>query len=178
LAELREVLTKEEKTVLVKAVTPCLQCGICTSSCPPARFTDPKLYFSPRLLASEILKDNLDYLAKSETIWRCFLCFECVNLCPHSVPLPDIILRLREYALTKGLSKKIYDVLQGPIENLIKTGAIFPFGRINLRKFIGLPSTTELPEESLKKLKRIFEETGFKSFVDKLKLTYKNLDKV
>lgn len=175
MAELEEVLTREEKTALVKVVTSCLQCGICTSSCPPARFADPKLYFSPRLLASEILKDNFDYLAESEVIWRCFLCFECVNLCPHNVPLPNIILRLREYALVKGLSKKIYGILQDSVENLVKKGAIFPFGRINLRRFIGLSSTTEIPEDSLKKLRKIFEETSFENFVKKLKLTYKKL---
>ncbi len=169
MVEKERKLLEEEKKILAKTVKPCLQCGVCTSTCPPARFSSE---FNIRKLALEISRNDFQQSTFSKTIWKCFLCFECVNLCPNNVPLPEVILFLRGYTLTQGLAEEIYNMLKEPIKNLFETGAIVPYGRINLRKYMGLPPTTKIPKESLKKLKKIFEKTGFKENLNMLESIY------
>jgi heterodisulfide reductase subunit C len=67
----------------------CIQCGICTSGCPAARFTE----YSPRELARRAL-DGDETLLTDDSVWYCF-CYTCQSRCPrrNSVAVINQVIR-------------------------------------------------------------------------------------
>jgi heterodisulfide reductase subunit D len=75
----------------------CLDCGVCTGSCPVARvFPD----FSPR----QIIERSLYELEEpsDNTIWNCLTCAQCSVRCPANIDFPDFIRRVRDEAHLSG----------------------------------------------------------------------------
>lgn len=75
----------------------CLDCGVCTSSCPVARvFPD----FSPR----QIIERSLYELEEpsDETIWNCLTCAQCSVRCPANIDFPEFIRLMRDEAHSLG----------------------------------------------------------------------------
>ncbi|MBW2216474.1 MAG: (Fe-S)-binding protein [Deltaproteobacteria bacterium] len=75
----------------------CLDCGVCTGSCPVARvFPD----FSPR----QIIERSLYELEEpsDNTIWNCLTCAQCSVRCPADIDFPDFIRRVRDEAHLSG----------------------------------------------------------------------------
>jgi len=68
----------------------CIQCGICTSACPAARFTE----YSPRETARRALEGD-ETLLTDDTVWYCFYCYTCQSRCPrhNSVAVLNQIIR-------------------------------------------------------------------------------------
>ncbi len=68
----------------------CIQCGVCTSGCPAARFTD----YSPREIARRAL-DGDETLLTDDSVWYCFYCYTCQSRCPrhNSVAVLNQIIR-------------------------------------------------------------------------------------
>ena len=58
----------------------CLNCGICTATCPAAHYYD----FSPREIVQLLWTENLEgiYDAMQEKIWACAQCYTCAARCP------------------------------------------------------------------------------------------------
>jgi ferredoxin len=56
----------------------CLQCGICTSGCPAARFGD----FSPREISRRALLGDPTLLT-DDSVWLCCYCYTCQSRCPR-----------------------------------------------------------------------------------------------
>jgi len=76
----------------------CLDCGVCTGSCPVAKvFPD----FSPR----QIIERSLYGLEEPSdgTIWSCLTCAQCSVRCPAHIQFPDFVRRLRKEAHALGL---------------------------------------------------------------------------
>ena len=65
-------------------------------------------------------------LAKSveEGLYNCSLCGGCEKVCPLSIPLPDFLLKIREEAVSEGLTPKKHMIIG---ENVKKFGN--PYGR-------------------------------------------------
>lgn len=75
----------------------CLDCGVCTGSCPVARvFSD----FSPR----QIIERSLYELEEpsDETIWNCLTCAQCSVRCPANINFPEFVRRMRDEAHASG----------------------------------------------------------------------------
>jgi heterodisulfide reductase subunit C len=68
----------------------CIQCGICTSACPAARFTE----YSPRETARRALEGD-ESLLTDESMWYCFYCYTCQSRCPrhNSVAVINQVVR-------------------------------------------------------------------------------------
>jgi len=68
----------------------CVQCGICTSGCPAARFGD----YSPREI-SRRARDGDPTLLEDDSVWLCFYCYTCQSRCPqgNSVAVINQIIR-------------------------------------------------------------------------------------
>ncbi|MEZ5125450.1 MAG: 4Fe-4S dicluster domain-containing protein [Thermoleophilia bacterium] len=68
----------------------CIQCGICTSGCPAARFTD----YSPREIARRAL-DGDETLLTDDSLWACYYCYTCQSRCPrhNSVAVINQVIR-------------------------------------------------------------------------------------
>ncbi len=75
----------------------CLDCGVCTGSCPVAEvFPD----FSPRLVIERALYDLEE--PSDETIWDCLTCAQCSVRCPTNVDFPEFVRLIRNEAHSLG----------------------------------------------------------------------------
>ena len=75
----------------------CLDCGVCTGSCPVSRvFPD----FSPRQIIERALYD-LEELS-DHTIWNCLTCAQCSVRCPADINFPEFIRLIRNEARSMG----------------------------------------------------------------------------
>ncbi len=79
----------------------CLQCGVCSASCPSAIVSE----FHIRKLVRRIHLDMIDDSFLSSYIWLCSECGMCHELCPEEIDLPKVVLELREHAAKRGFLK-------------------------------------------------------------------------
>ncbi|HXV12253.1 MAG TPA: 4Fe-4S dicluster domain-containing protein [Burkholderiales bacterium] len=95
----------------------CLNCGICTATCPSAHFYD----FSPREIVQLLWTENVEqiYDAMQEKIWACAQCMTCASRCPFKNSPGGLIAIMREVSIKHGM-QSAKDVLR-------------PFGRVMLK---------------------------------------------
>jgi heterodisulfide reductase subunit D len=75
----------------------CLDCGVCTGSCPVAKvFPD----FSPRQIIERSLYELEDF--SDDTIWSCLTCAQCSVRCPAGIDFPEFVRLMRDEAHTQG----------------------------------------------------------------------------
>ncbi len=77
----------------------CLDCGICTGSCPVSRF-NPR--FSPRLVVEKALLGFEGEIMEDKDLWACLTCGACEGRCPASVDYNEFIWGLRSSAHELG----------------------------------------------------------------------------
>jgi heterodisulfide reductase subunit D len=75
----------------------CLDCGVCTGSCPVSRVFPE---FSPRQIIERALYD-LEELS-DHTIWNCLTCAQCSVRCPADINFPEFIRLIRNEAHFMG----------------------------------------------------------------------------
>ena len=75
----------------------CLDCGVCTGSCPVSRiFPD----FSPRQIIERALYELEE--PSDGTIWNCLTCAQCSVRCPANIDFPEFIRLMRDEAHALG----------------------------------------------------------------------------
>ena len=74
----------------------CLNCGICTATCPSAHYYD----YSPREIVQLLWTENLEgiYDAMQEKIWACAQCYTCAARCPFGNSPGGLVMIMREIA--------------------------------------------------------------------------------
>lgn len=70
----------------------CMKCGKCSASCPAFEKMDIK----PHQFVSYVVNEDVDSLAKSESLWYCLSCFACVERCPRDVKPGKIVDAARQ----------------------------------------------------------------------------------
>ncbi|NHI90935.1 MAG: hypothetical protein EAX96_00445 [Candidatus Lokiarchaeota archaeon] len=76
----------------------CYLCGTCSSGCPIAEVAD----FAPHQIIHMSLIGMKDQVLKSETlnsIWLCSTCYNCLERCPQSVKVTEILFILKNMAV-------------------------------------------------------------------------------
>jgi len=93
----------------------CLDCGVCTGSCPVSRVQPG---FSPRLIVEKALLDLGDELLHDRDLWSCLTCSRCFERCPTSINFPEFMRNLREEATKLGVSPALahHGMLQSVME--------------------------------------------------------------
>jgi len=81
-----------EKIVQKTKAYYCLDCGICTGSCPISR-VNPR--FSPRLVVEKALLGFGGEIMEDKDLWACLTCGACAQRCPASVGYDQFIWGLR-----------------------------------------------------------------------------------
>jgi len=76
-------------------VSMCMQCGVCTASCPEAGITDLNI----RML---VRRNQLNRGIEKLTPWFCTSCGECTLRCPRSVNPSEMIFDLRSAFVEEG----------------------------------------------------------------------------
>jgi len=92
----------EQDIRFTDGLSACMSCGICTSVCPAAEFSD----YEPRKLMIRIQKRNheeLERLLKSDLIWKCGQCMSCKTRCPRGNTPGMVIQALRKVSQETGL---------------------------------------------------------------------------
>ncbi|MCX5860572.1 MAG: (Fe-S)-binding protein [Deltaproteobacteria bacterium] len=77
----------------------CLDCGICTGSCPVSRVTPD---FSPRLMVEKVLMGEQENPFEDINIWSCLSCGQCSSRCPSNIDYPEFVRMVREEAVRHG----------------------------------------------------------------------------
>ncbi|TFG62699.1 MAG: hypothetical protein E4H36_07385 [Spirochaetales bacterium] len=97
--------------------TRCLQCAICSGSCPTARVVDR---YNPReLVLRYILDGDEDVLSEMDTLWCCTTCQVCRERCPHGINISGLLTHMMNLSALKG---NIPPVLRSSIMMMIETG--------------------------------------------------------
>lgn len=70
----------------------CMKCGKCSASCPFFNEMDIK----PHQFVSYVLRDDIESLVQSKSLWKCLSCFACVERCPRDVKPGKLIDAARQ----------------------------------------------------------------------------------
>ncbi|HHB91856.1 MAG TPA: 4Fe-4S dicluster domain-containing protein [Thioploca sp.] len=96
---LREVEANVEEGEWVKR---CMQCGVCSGSCP----LGPHWDHPPQELFMMIRAGKREEVLSSESMWMCTSCYNCIARCPRELPITHIMHGLAHYAVRLGMVPK------------------------------------------------------------------------
>jgi quinone-modifying oxidoreductase subunit QmoC len=96
---LKEVEANVEEGEWVKM---CMQCGVCSGSCPLGKFWD----HPPQELFMMIRAGKREEVLSSNSMWMCTSCYNCIVRCPRELPITHIMHGLAHYAARLGLVPK------------------------------------------------------------------------
>ena len=88
---LREVEANVEEGDWVKM---CMQCGVCSGSCP----LGPHWDHPPQEIFMMIRANKRDEVLASTSMWMCTSCYNCIARCPRGLPITHIMHGLAHYA--------------------------------------------------------------------------------
>ena len=78
----------------------CLQCAICTGSCPVAQVIDG---FNPReIILRYMLYGEQEEVLADEKLWCCTTCHACQERCPHEITISGLLTHIMNLAARKG----------------------------------------------------------------------------
>lgn len=117
---LKEVTENVEEGNWVKM---CMQCGVCSGSCP----LGPHWDHPPQELFMMIRANKRDEVLSSTSMWMCTSCYNCVARCPRGLPITHIMHGLAHYGKRLGMKPKNQPTEKfGQMfwDNLIKKGRV------------------------------------------------------
>lgn len=85
-----------------EAINSCIQCGVCTGSCPTANRWD----YPPRRVIAMVRAGLRDELLSSNSMWFCVSCYTCTVRCPRDIKPADIMHALEIISLRSGKSTR------------------------------------------------------------------------
>ena len=97
---LREVEREVEGGEWVKM---CMQCGVCAGSCPLGAHWE----HTPQKLFMMIRAGQREAVLKTDAMWMCTSCYNCVVRCPRKLPITTIMHGLASYSHRLGLAPKM-----------------------------------------------------------------------
>jgi quinone-modifying oxidoreductase subunit QmoC len=117
---LREVEENVEEGEWVKM---CMQCGVCSGSCP----FGPHWEHPPQEIFMMIRAGKRDEVLQSDSMWMCTSCYNCIVRCPRELPITHIMHGLAHYAKRLGIAPKNQPTNKFAElfwKNLVKTGRV------------------------------------------------------
>ncbi|MCX5785140.1 MAG: 4Fe-4S dicluster domain-containing protein [Elusimicrobia bacterium] len=102
----------------------CIQCGICSATCPLALYMD----YTPRRLINLARAGFKKEVLSSFTIWLCASCYACRVECPKKIQVTDIMYLLKRKAIEEGVFPRRFPI---PVLAREFGRMIFMFGRVN-----------------------------------------------
>ncbi|MFZ2447229.1 MAG: (Fe-S)-binding protein [Syntrophobacteraceae bacterium] len=77
----------------------CMECGVCTGSCPISRVLPT---FSPRQMIKRALMDRDETVLQGRELWACLTCARCSSRCPVQIDFPEFARSYRVLARNEG----------------------------------------------------------------------------
>ncbi len=96
---LKEVEANVEEGHWVKM---CMQCGVCSGSCPMGPYWD----HPPQELFMMIRAGKREEVLSSTSMWMCTSCYNCIARCPRELPITHIMHGLAHYGKRLGIAPK------------------------------------------------------------------------
>lgn len=99
----------EEQAEMGEWVKMCMQCGVCSGSCPThfhAGWEHP-----PQEIFMMIRAGKREEVLTSPSMWMCTSCYNCYVRCPRKLPITHIMHGIAEYAYRLGLAPKTQPTL-------------------------------------------------------------------
>lgn len=90
------------QTVGGERIRHCLQCGLCSGSCPLSLYMD----YTPRRLMHLSREGFKEEVLSSLTIWLCTCCYACMVECPKKINITHMMYALKERAITEHFYPK------------------------------------------------------------------------
>lgn len=178
-----EEIIADVKNTKDGAVLKCVQCGLCTSTCPAARHSK----YSPREIMERVL-DGDESILKEDYIWNCFYCYTCHSVCPVGNSVCEVNQILKQKAIKHGIGQdKLYEYL-GFADSYFNAaiGAIpeiffedishdvegwweFRQNLGEIREELNLNPPLMPPKEVIDEVSLILTITGFKNKIEKIR---------
>ena len=141
----------------------CISCGTCTGGCPSGRRTA----LNTRTLIRKA-QLGLDEVLSDKELWFCSTCYTCLERCPRSVPVTDVIIYLRNLAVQRGyiqaphlaLCKMFYDTGHGVPINDKKWNKLREYYKIS-----SIPPTTHKFPKAETEVQILLKSTEFDKLV-------------
>ena len=90
-----------------EGVLKCVQCGMCTSTCPAARHSE----YNPREIIERVL-DGDETILEDDNIWNCFYCYTCHSVCPVGNSVCEVNQILKQIAIANEIGyEKLYEYM-------------------------------------------------------------------
>jgi heterodisulfide reductase subunit C len=80
-----------------KNILDCIQCGLCSGSCP----TEFAMDYSPMQLIKMIHLGMREKVLACSTIWTCSACYTCYARCPQDINITSLMMSLKNLAMTE-----------------------------------------------------------------------------
>jgi len=80
----------------------CIQCGVCTGTCPMAG----EMEYPPRKIIAMIRAGMREEVLSSNSMWHCLSCYMCYERCPRGVKPTEIAHALESLAIKYGYRTK------------------------------------------------------------------------
>lgn len=90
------------QTVGGERIRHCLQCGLCSGSCPLSLYMD----YTPRRLMHLSREGFKEEVLSSLTIWLCTCCYACMVECPKKINITHMMYALKERAIEEHVYPK------------------------------------------------------------------------
>ena len=180
-----EKIIEDVKNSKDDGVLKCVQCGMCTSTCPAARHSD----YNPREIIERVLDGDLTII-EDDNIWNCFYCYTCHSVCPVGNSVCEVNQILKQIAVENEVRyEKLYEYL-GFADSYF-TAAIGAIPEIfftdidrdvpgwwdfrqhldEIRSELELDPPLMPPEDVIDEVSTILTITGFKDKIEKIRQT-------
>ena len=80
----------------------CIQCGVCSGSCPNADLMD----YSPRKLIAMVRSGMREEVLSSNSMWYCLTCYLCTVRCPRGIKPTELMHALECLAVRHDLATR------------------------------------------------------------------------
>ena len=84
-------------------ITDCIQCGICSGSCPTREWMD----YSPMQVIRMVHSGLRNKALSTTSIWICASCYACTTRCPRGIDLPILMSNLKRLAIEAKVPARI-----------------------------------------------------------------------
>ena len=160
----------------------CVQCGMCTSVCPGAKYSN----YNPRYMIEKVLEDD-ETIVEDKDIWNCFYCYTCHSVCTVGNSPCEVNQIIKQIAIDNnkedenlkqfasygetfldigigGMPKSFFMALQEDIEGWLDFKAELD----SIREELSL-GPVKMPQESIDEVRKLLKKIDFDKRVEKLK---------
>jgi len=93
-------------TVGGERIRHCLQCGLCSASCPLSLYMD----YTPRRLMHLSREGFKEEVLSSSSIWLCTACYACMVECPKRINITHLMYALKQRAIEERFYPKRFPI--------------------------------------------------------------------